>query len=105
MIKLVQYSEKSVAVFGDTEELKQELKHGRRFNKNLTDQIMVIKLQVGFFLLKKELIERELSINIQEKPVEKLIEKQVEKPVEKQVEKSVEKPIEKHKLKNCCSTK
>ena len=94
MIKLVQYSEKSVAVFGDTEELKQELKkHGGRFNKNLTDPDNGNKAAGWIFSIKKkELIERELSINIQEKPVEKPIEKQVEKPVEKQVEKSVEKP-------------
>ena len=89
MIKLVQYSDKSVAVFGDTKELKQELKSlGGRFNKNLTDPDNGNKAEGWIFSMKKkELIERELSINIQEKPVEKPVE------VEKQVEKQVEKPV------------
>lgn len=91
MIKLVQYSDKSVAVFGDTEELKQELKKlGGRFNKNLTDPDNGNKAAGWIFSMKKkELIERELSINIQEKPIEKQVEKPVKKPVEKQVEKPV----------------
>lgn len=93
MIKLVPYSEKSVAVFGDTKELKQELKSlGGRYNKNLTDPENGNKAQGWIFSVKKkELIERKLSIHIQEKPVEK----QVEKPIEKQVKKPVEKQVEK----------
>ena len=37
IIELFEYSDKSIAVFGDTKEIKQKLKLlGGRYNKNLT---------------------------------------------------------------------
>ena len=90
-IKLVNYSDKSIALFGNTKKLKEKLKIlGGRYNKNLNNPENGNKAIGWIFPInKKELIIRELSINIQEKSDKNILKskKNIEKP-----DKSIVKP-------------
>ena len=89
IIELFEYSDKSIAVFGDTKEIKQKLKLlGGRYNKNLTHPENRNKSPGWIFSIKKkELIESELSINIHKKP-KKTFEKSIEKSKKNVVQKN-----------------
>jgi len=90
-IKLVNYSDKSIALFGNTKKIKEKLKIlGGKYNKNLKYPENGNKATGWIFpIKKKELILNELSINIKDKyrKNNENIKKNVEKP-----EKSIVKP-------------
>ena len=83
-IKLVNYSDKSIALFGNTKKLKEILKIlGGRYNKNLKYPENGNKANGWIFpIKKKELILNELSLNIQDKSIKnnENIKENVEKP-------------------------
>ena len=83
-IKLVNYSDKSIALFGNTKKLKEKLKIlGGRYNKNLKYPENGNKANGWIFpIKKKELILNELSLNIQDKSIKnnENIKENVEKP-------------------------
>ena len=83
-IKLVNYSDKSIALFGNTKKLKEKLKIlGGRYNKNLKYPENGNKANGWIFpIKKKELILNELSLNIQDKYIKnnENIKENVEKP-------------------------
>ena len=63
-IRIVRYSEKSVAVFGDTKAIKEQLKTlGGRFNRGLMDPASGMKAPGWIFSWKKEkILETELGL-------------------------------------------
>ena len=90
-IELVNYSDKSISLFGNTKKIKQKLKNlGGKYNKNLIDPRNGNKTPGWIFSIKKkDLILRELSLDIQVKS-NKFIEKPEKNIVKSQ--KNIEKP-------------